>query len=202
VTQRAAVKSTKAKLAAKDPADRSIKGTLSRRSQKGAVTKANKALAAAQQSGRVRLSGRSGVLRPGKGGAKKAAASPARQPMTMEQRKTRLLQVHGKAMERDLSAKKGISRRQVRDILDAGSADVVVRNVKKWVGRNRGSAAPVPKASKPKAPPNRNAAILKTRAKQLRAMKRNGASRLDILVHQNRTTELRNEGLGVGVRRR
>jgi hypothetical protein len=62
LTQRAAVKSTKAKLAAKDPADRTIKGQLSRRSQKGAVTKASKALAAAQQSGRVRLSGRIGLI--------------------------------------------------------------------------------------------------------------------------------------------
>jgi hypothetical protein len=67
---RAAVKSTKAKLAAKDPADKTIKGQLSRRSQKGAVTKASNALAAAKQSGRVRLSGRSGVIRPG---AKKGA---------------------------------------------------------------------------------------------------------------------------------
>ena len=63
--KRQAVKDARRKLAAKDPADRSVKGTLSRRSQKGAVTRAQRQLQAAQQGGRVRLSGRAGVLRPG-----------------------------------------------------------------------------------------------------------------------------------------
>jgi hypothetical protein len=63
--KRQAVKSAKGKLAAKDPADRTIKGQLSRRSQKGAVTRAQRQLQAAQQSGSVRLKARAGVLRVG-----------------------------------------------------------------------------------------------------------------------------------------
>jgi hypothetical protein len=99
VTQRAAVKAAKGKLAAKDPADRSIKGTLSRRSQKGAVTKANKALAAAQQGGRVRLSGRSGVIRPGK-----VSAKPAKKRVN----------VSFAAMERRLASLSGLQARRQR----------------------------------------------------------------------------------------
>mgnify|MGYP003649731488 CR=1 FL=1 len=73
--QRGSLARSQAKLKVKDPADKTIKGQLSRRSQKGAVTKASKALQAGQQSGRARLSGRGGVIRPG---AKKAAhARPA-----------------------------------------------------------------------------------------------------------------------------
>lgn len=80
------------------------------------------------------------------------AAKPARQPLTIEQRKAKLLQVHGRAMEADLSKRKGLTRYQVRDILDAGSTATVVRNIKKWVGRNRGSmTAPSKSAAKPKA---------------------------------------------------
>ncbi len=71
-----------------------------------------------------------------------------RQRMSMEQRKAKLLQVHGSAMERDIMAKKNISRRQIRDILDAGSAATVVRNVKKWVERNRGSMKSGPKSKR------------------------------------------------------
>jgi hypothetical protein len=74
--QRGSLARSQAKLKGQDPADQSIKGTLSRRSQRGAVTRAQKALQAAQQSGRVRLSGRKGVIRAGKGkaeGPKKAA---------------------------------------------------------------------------------------------------------------------------------
>lgn len=68
--QRGSLASSKRKLAAKDPADQTIRGQLSLRSQKGAVTRGQKALAAAQQSGRIRLGARSEVLRPG---ARKAA---------------------------------------------------------------------------------------------------------------------------------
>ena len=60
-----------------DPGDKSIKGTLSRRSQKGAVTRAQRQLQAAQQGGRVRLSGRAGVLRVGGKKATPVAAQPA-----------------------------------------------------------------------------------------------------------------------------
>jgi len=74
--KRQAVKDAKAKLAKMDSADRSYSGTLRRRAQKAAVTRASNALKAAKQGGKVRLSGRSGVLRPG---GKKAApvATPA-----------------------------------------------------------------------------------------------------------------------------
>ena len=71
LTQRAAVSAAQAKLKSKDPADRSLTGQLSLRAQKAAVTRAKNKLAAAQKTGRIRLSGRDGVIRPRKGGAKK-----------------------------------------------------------------------------------------------------------------------------------
>lgn len=52
---RAGLARSKGRLAAADPADRSLRGALSRRSQKGAVTKARKALAEAKKAARVRL---------------------------------------------------------------------------------------------------------------------------------------------------
>jgi hypothetical protein len=72
VTQRRAVAKGRQKLAAKqaDPAASSR----SRAAQKGALTKAQNKLAAAKQSGRRRIQpgARSGVLRPGRGGARSA----------------------------------------------------------------------------------------------------------------------------------
>jgi hypothetical protein len=72
VTQRQAVAKGRQKLAAKqaDPAASSR----SRAAQKGALTKAQNKLAAAKQSGRRRIQpgARSGVLRPGRGGARSA----------------------------------------------------------------------------------------------------------------------------------
>lgn len=201
--QRGAVASSKRKLAGMDPADQSIKGALSRRSQKGAVTRAQNQLKAAQQGGRVRLSGRGGVLRAGARKAAAPVARPQRQPLTMEQRKAKLLRVHGRAMERDLAKRKGIPIRQVRDILDAGSPAVVVKNVKKWIEKNRGSMAPKAKpSSRIVRPRNTNAAILKVRAQKLRDMRAKGAHYSEIVKHQIRTIEIRNNGLGLGVRRR
>jgi len=78
LTQRAAVSAAQAKLKSKDPADRSLTGQLSLRAQKAAVTRAKNKLAAAQKTGRIRLSGRDGVIRPRKGGAKKVGASIGR----------------------------------------------------------------------------------------------------------------------------
>ena len=75
LTQRAAVSAAQAKLKSKDPADRSLTGQLSLRAQKAAVTRAKNKLAAAQKSGRIRLSGRDGVIRPRKGGARPAAVA-------------------------------------------------------------------------------------------------------------------------------
>ena len=89
--QRGAVASSKRKLAGMDPGDKSIKGTLSRRSQKGAVTRAQRQLQAAQQGGRVRLSGRAGVLRPGK---KSAKSVQPRQVGWMQSTEARADRVH------------------------------------------------------------------------------------------------------------
>jgi len=68
VTQRAAVRRSAALLRGKDPADQSLSGTLSRRAQKGAVTRASNRLAAAQESGRrrIRTAAQPGVLRSGR----------------------------------------------------------------------------------------------------------------------------------------
>lgn len=65
--QRASVAQSQRKLAAKNPADKSIKGTLSLRSQKGAVTRGKNKLAAAEQTGRIRLGQRAGVIGVSKG---------------------------------------------------------------------------------------------------------------------------------------
>jgi len=83
VTQRAAVRRSAAKLRGKDPADQSLSGTLSRRAQKGAVTRAQNRLAAAEQSGRrrVRAAAQPGIVRPGRQGrVKPVAATPASRP--------------------------------------------------------------------------------------------------------------------------
>lgn len=116
-------------------------------------------------SGRARqLRGRAGDLRQRgnalmSGGRRDGATvnvslstKTRRQPLSMEQRKAKLLQVHGKAIERDLATRKGMPRYQVRDMLDSASAATVVRNVKKWVAKNRGSlAAGTGSTAKPKA---------------------------------------------------
>lgn len=62
------------RLAAQDPADQSIRGALSRRSQRGAVTKAQKALREARKANQVRLRGvgPKGVIRKKKGKAEGA----------------------------------------------------------------------------------------------------------------------------------
>ena len=72
---RAGLARSKGKLAGTDPADRSLRGTLSRRSQKGAVTRAKAALKEAKKGSRVRLKvgPKRGVIR--KGGKRKAATS-------------------------------------------------------------------------------------------------------------------------------
>jgi hypothetical protein len=52
---RSSLKKSRSKLASKDSADQSLRGTLSRRSQKGAVTRGSKALKEAKASSRARL---------------------------------------------------------------------------------------------------------------------------------------------------
>jgi len=78
VTQRRAVASTKRKLAAMDPADQSIKGALSKRAQKAAVTRARNKLKAAKEAGTVKLPKMKGAVRVGrkKGKGVNAGAKP------------------------------------------------------------------------------------------------------------------------------
>ena len=57
--KRSSLKGSKAKLAAKDKADPSIRNTLSTRAQKGAVTRGNKALRAAKAASQRTAVGRS-----------------------------------------------------------------------------------------------------------------------------------------------
>lgn len=65
---RSSLKKSRSKLASKDPADKSLQGTLSRRSQKGAVTRGNKALKDAKASSRKSLNiGKPGTIAKPKG---------------------------------------------------------------------------------------------------------------------------------------
>lgn len=84
--QRQAVARAKSRLAASDPADQSIRATNSRRGLKGALTKANKVLAAAKASGRHRatLTSRNRVLRRGGPRAQPGALTTTRQVVTPE----------------------------------------------------------------------------------------------------------------------
>ena len=68
LTQRSSLARSQAKLKGKDTADKSLTAQLSMRAQKAAVTRAKNKLAAAQQTGRVRLktTDRAGVIRPGR----------------------------------------------------------------------------------------------------------------------------------------
>lgn len=58
---RASLRRSRQKLAAKDPADSSLRGTLSGRAQRAAVTRANKRLQQASRASRVRLTGAPGA---------------------------------------------------------------------------------------------------------------------------------------------
>ena len=75
---RGSLRRSRAKLAAKDPADRSLRGSLSLRAQKGAVTKGANRLGKARAASTVRMAGKgpAGVIRKGgKGAAKPVAAA-------------------------------------------------------------------------------------------------------------------------------
>lgn len=105
---RSSLKKSRSKLASKDSADQSLRGTLSRRSQKGAVTRGSKALKEAKASSRARLAvGRPGVIGKRKV-AKVAAGIKAKaqvktfnarpsKPKTEKQRAKSLLSVNKKA---------------------------------------------------------------------------------------------------------
>lgn len=78
---RSKLKEARAKLAAKDSADPTIKNSRSRAAQKGAVTKSNKALRTAKEASQKRMGGMKGVigkskgLKPGELAARRAANS-------------------------------------------------------------------------------------------------------------------------------
>jgi hypothetical protein len=72
------VAAAKGKLAAMDAADNSIKGALSRRAQKGAVTRAKNKLAAARKAGTVKMKKLGVGFRKGKG--EKAVGPVAAEP--------------------------------------------------------------------------------------------------------------------------
>jgi hypothetical protein len=252
--KRQAVKDAKGKLAAKDPADRTIKGQLSRRSQKGAVTRAQRQLKAVQQSGSVRLKARAGALRVG--ARKMAAAAPAK-PAVASRPDQAVVNIpmrgkRGKALERDIDRAVAITKAaerakmkpadqvrrdtkrlkalraanepemiaklkkrtgrpaaEIRSAIRARTPSQEIALIRRWVGENRNNSTVVgsrraraDKARAPKPPPNSNAAILKVRAKQLRDMKARGAHYSEITMHQIKTMDIRNQGLGLGVRRR
>ena len=72
---RGSLRRSRAKLAAKDPADRSLRGSLSLRAQKGAVTRGANRLGKARATSTVRMAARAGVIRKGGKGAAKPVAS-------------------------------------------------------------------------------------------------------------------------------
>jgi len=73
---RGSLRRSRAKLAGKNPADRSLQGTLSLRAQKGAVTRGANRLGKARAASTVRMAARAGVIRKGgKGAAKPVAAA-------------------------------------------------------------------------------------------------------------------------------
>lgn len=88
LAKRSALKKAKAKLAAKDPADDSIKGSKSRSAQKGVVTRSKKALKAAKKESTKKLAigtGKATVakpkgLKPGALAERRAKKAPVPQP--------------------------------------------------------------------------------------------------------------------------
>jgi len=72
---RGSLRRSRAKLAAKDPADRSLRGSLSLRAQRGAVTRGANRLGKVRAASTVRMAARAGVIRKGGKGAAKPVAS-------------------------------------------------------------------------------------------------------------------------------
>jgi hypothetical protein len=73
---RGSLRRSRAKLAGKNPADRSLQGSLSLRAQKGAVTRGANRLGKARAASTVRMAARAGVIR----GGRKVAAKPVVAP--------------------------------------------------------------------------------------------------------------------------
>jgi hypothetical protein len=74
---RSSLRRSRAKLAGKNPADRSLQGSLSLRAQKGAVTRGANRLGKARAASTMRMAARAGVIRGGrKVAAKPVAAAP------------------------------------------------------------------------------------------------------------------------------
>ena len=73
---RGSLRRSRTKLAAKNPADRSLQGSLSLRAQKGAVTRGANRLGKARAASTVRMAARAGVIRGGRKVAAKPVAAP------------------------------------------------------------------------------------------------------------------------------
>lgn len=89
---RTSARRSRQRLAGMDQADASLKGTLSRRSQRGAVTRTAKAAAEARKANRVRLPARAGVVRPGRRRSATGAATGANNIRRVPTRKTAAVQ--------------------------------------------------------------------------------------------------------------
>lgn len=130
---------SRAKLAAKDPADRSLRGALSRRSQKGAVTRAKGALREAKKAARTRLQVGmpKGVIRKPKGKGRKAP--PATPPAVTT----------GKTPKRIKGARpKGILSKGVK-VKRNPEAGKKLKEAQDQQGRRRAAAVSSTKRSKP-----------------------------------------------------
>jgi len=79
---RGSLRRSRAKLAGKNPADRSLRGSLSLRAQKGAVTRGANRLGKVRAASTVRMAARAGVIRGGRKVAAKPVASAAPKPST------------------------------------------------------------------------------------------------------------------------
>lgn len=82
LSARTSLKKSRAKLAAKDPADQRLSSTLSNRAQRAAVTRGTKALGAAKTAARARLQGASSAGTISKNRPKPATATATARPIT------------------------------------------------------------------------------------------------------------------------
>lgn len=90
---RSSLKKSRAKLASKNSADRSLKNTLSTKAQKGAVTRGKKALQQSRKAAQVGLKvsrPKGAILRKPKAKDNKKAASPLTKPLTVRQAQKRI----------------------------------------------------------------------------------------------------------------
>lgn len=152
---RAGLARSRRRLAAADPADVTIKGTLSRRSQRGAVTRGKNALAQAKKESRVRLAigPKKGTIRKPKGGKSKAGG-PVK--TAIQKRADALLRVHGpRLITEELSLRqkrrgKGgeAERRRIREDIASMTPEAQIAVIKRFVAGRRELVRP--KVRRPK----------------------------------------------------